>query len=68
MFHLLFVFVLIQVAARVRDENTLTSELRPLQKNVDNYPKYIVTLDRDPIADYNGIKRINALDYLLHKI
>lgn len=58
----------IQVAASVRDENTLTRELRPLQKIADHYPKCIMTLDRDPIADYNGIKRINALDYLLHKI
>lgn len=58
----------IQVAASVRDENTLTRELRPLQKIADHYPKCIMTLDRDPIADYDGIKRINALDYLLHKI
>jgi hypothetical protein len=58
----------IQVAASVRDENTLARELRPLQKIVDHYPKCIMTLDRDPIADYDGIKRINALDYLLHKI
>ncbi len=58
----------IQVAASVRDEKTLARELRPLEKIDDHYPKYIMTLDRDPIADYNGIKRINALDYLLHKI
>lgn len=58
----------IQVAASVRDDNTLARELRPLQKIMDHYPKCIMTLDRDPIADYDGIKRINALDYLLHKI
>jgi uncharacterized protein len=58
----------IQVAASVRDENILARELRPLQKIQDHYPKCIMTLDRDPIADYEGIKRINALDYLLHKI
>lgn len=58
----------IQVAASVRDEKTLARELRPLEKIDDHYPKYIMTLDRDPIADYDGIKRINALDYLLHKI
>ena len=27
-----------------------------------------MTLDKDPIADYEGIRRINALDYLAHKI
>lgn len=58
----------IQVAASVRDENTLARELRPLQKIMDHYPKCIMTLDRDPIADYDGIRRINALDYLLRRI
>jgi predicted AAA+ superfamily ATPase len=58
----------IQVAASVRDENTLERELRPLQKIQDHYPKCIMTLDRDPIADYEGIRRINALDYLAHKL
>ncbi|MCH5268579.1 MAG: ATP-binding protein [Lachnospiraceae bacterium] len=58
----------IQVAASVRDEKTLERELRPLQKIQDNYPKCIMTLDMDPIADYDGIRRINALDYLLHKV
>lgn len=55
----------IQVAASVRDENTLKRELKPLQKIADNYPKCILTLDMDPPADYAGIRRINALDYLL---
>ena len=55
----------IQVAATVRDENTLSRELRPLQKLKDNYPKMILTLDDDPVADYDGIKRQNALEWLL---
>ncbi len=54
-----------QVAASVRDENTLKRELAPLQKINDNYPKVILTLDYDPEADYNGIRRINALDWLM---
>ncbi|MCM1244418.1 MAG: ATP-binding protein [Roseburia sp.] len=58
----------IQVAATVRDENTLERELRPLQKISDNYPKCILTLDMDPPADYEGIRRINALEYLLHRV
>lgn len=58
----------IQVAATVRDENTLMRELRPLQKIQDHYPKCILTLDQDPITDYNGIRRMNALDFLMHKI
>ena len=54
-----------QVAATVRDEKTLLRELAPLQKIADHYPKYILTMDEDPEADYNGIRRINALDFLL---
>lgn len=56
-----------QVAASVRDEKTLRRELTPLQKIEDHYPKYILTLDEDPEADYSGIRRINALDWMLSK-
>lgn len=54
-----------QVAATVRDEKTLERELTPLQKINDHYPKFILSLDDDPEADYNGIRRINALDWLM---
>ncbi len=54
-----------QVSASVRDNATLVRELRPLQKITDHYPKYILTLDEDPEADYEGIRRINAIDFLL---
>ena len=57
--------VYVQVAATVRDENTLKRELRPLQKIRDSYPKMILTLDDDPPADYEGIRRINALEWLI---
>ena len=54
-----------QVAATVRDEKILNRELKPLLKINDNYPKYLLTLDEDPEGDYQGVKRINVLDYLL---
>lgn len=54
----------IQVSLSVRDEKTLAHELRPLQSISDNYPKYIITLDYDYV-DYDGIKQINAIDFLL---
>ena len=57
----------IQVAASVRDKNTLSRELASLQRIPDNYPKVILTLDEDPEADYEGIRRINALDWLVGK-
>lgn len=54
-----------QVAASVRDKRTLERELSSLQKINDHYPKFILTLDEDPEADYNGIRRINALKWLM---
>ena len=55
-----------QVAATVRDDVTLQRELASLRAINDQYPKFILTLDDDPDADYNGIKRLNAIDWLLH--
>ena len=54
-----------QVAATVRDEVTLKRELASLRQIKDQYPKYILTLDDDPVADYDGIKRINVLKWLV---
>lgn len=54
-----------QVAASVRDKKTLARELASLEKISDHYPKIVLTLDEDPQADYNGIRRINALDWLM---
>jgi predicted AAA+ superfamily ATPase len=54
-----------QVALTVRDSKTLERELSPLQKIADHNPKYLLTLDDDPPASHNGIRQINALDWLL---
>ena len=54
-----------QVALTVRDEKVLERELRSLQKTGDHYPKYLLTLDMDLEADYDGITKINVVDWLL---
>lgn len=54
-----------QVAATVRSKETLERELKPLDSIPDHYPKYLITLDDDPPADYNGIRQINAIDFLM---
>lgn len=54
-----------QVALIVRDEKTLQRELRPLQAIRDHYPKVILTMDEDSKIQYDGIRRINARDWLL---
>lgn len=56
-----------QVALTVRDEKVLQRELKPLQKTGDHYPKYLLTLDIDLEADYEGITKINIVDWLLNK-
>ncbi|WP_026747484.1 ATP-binding protein [Leptotrichia trevisanii] len=55
-----------QVALTVLDENTLKRELDAFKNIKDNYPKYLVTLDDVMVnTDYDGIKVINALEWLL---
>lgn len=56
-----------QVSATMRDEKTLKRELASLQSINDNYPKILLTLDDDPEMEYAGIRKINALDWLLGK-
>lgn len=56
-----------QVAATVREESTLNRELAPLDMIQDHNPKYLLTLDDDPPMFHNGIRQINALDWLLSR-
>lgn len=55
-----------QVSASTLDEKTLERELAPYKKVRDNYPKYLLTLDevfRE--ANYEGIQKLNVIDWLL---
>ena len=54
-----------QVALTTRDEKVLERELRSLRKTGDHYPKYLLTLDMDLETDYDGITKINVIDWLL---
>lgn len=54
-----------QVTANMTNENTFQREIRPLQSIRDNYEKIILTLDYITVGNYNGIKVINAIDWLL---
>lgn len=57
----------IQVCETLKDNNnsTLTRELNSLEKINDNYEKIILTLDKMPISNENGIIVRNALDWLV---
>lgn len=54
-----------QVALSTRDKKVLERELRSLQKTGDHYPKILLTLDMDLEADYDGITKVNVIDWLL---
>jgi len=57
-----------QVALIVLDENTLKRELDAFKNIKDNYPKYLITLDDVMVnTDYDGIKVVNALEWLLEE-
>ena len=53
-----------QVSLSVREETTLQCALKPLESIADSYPKYLITLDNEPVCYHNGIKQIYALDWL----
>ena len=55
-----------QVALTILDKNTLKRELNAFKNIKDNYPKYLITLDDVMVnTDYDGIKVVNALEWLL---
>jgi predicted AAA+ superfamily ATPase len=57
--------VYLQVAATVRDPQTLSRELAPLLAVRDHHPKLLLTLDEDPPATHQGVRQLNAVDWLL---
>ncbi len=56
--------IYIQVAFSISNEDTKNREFGAYKTIHDNYPKYVITLDR-MTYEYNGIKHINLIDFLL---
>lgn len=54
-----------QVSLSVRDDATMQRELAPLKSISDNFPKYLLTLDNDPVVYHDGIKQEYVLDWLM---
>ena len=54
-----------QVTRTLVDEKFKTRELRSLESIDDNYEKTILTMDKTINNDYNGIKVLNIIDWLL---
>jgi hypothetical protein len=56
----------IQVSQTVQDKATLERELKPLNMISDHFEKLLITMDYDT-GTYNGIKKVNAIDWLQNK-
>lgn len=54
-----------QVTADMTAEETFEREMRPLRSIQDNYEKMVLTLDRYSLGNYNGIRVLNVIDWLL---
>jgi len=54
-----------QVAYTVADDAVLARELTPLDTIHDHNPKYLLTMDDEPLVSHNGIKQMYVLDWLL---
>lgn len=55
----------IQVTESIQSPETRERELRPLRMIPDNYEKIILSMDRNFIQSYDGIKALNVIDWLL---
>jgi len=57
--------IYIQVSYLLSSKETINREFSVLQQIKDNYPKYVITMDTVFGNDFEGIKRVNLLDFLL---
>ncbi len=57
----------IQVTESMSIPETRERELRPLRMIPDNYEKIVLSMDRDFIRSFEGIRSINLIDWLLDK-
>lgn len=54
-----------QVSASILDEKTKDRELRSLVSIPDQYDKVLLTMDKPYVEDFEGIKWVNIIDFLL---
>ena len=57
--------IYIQVAFSIPNEDTKIREFGAYNVINDNYPKYVISLDKFTY-EYNGIKHVNLIDFLLN--
>ncbi|GHT15403.1 ATPase [Bacteroidia bacterium] len=57
----------IQVAWTAKEKSTFEREIRPFELVKDFNRRTLLTTDIEPITNYNGIQKINVIDWLLNK-
>ena len=55
----------IQVTESMLSPEARDRELHPLRMIPDNYEKIVLSMDRNYITSYDGIKSLNLIDWLL---
>jgi predicted AAA+ superfamily ATPase len=56
-----------QVCYLMPDTNVVNREFGSLEAIQDNYPKYVISLDKQAPANRNGIRHLHLLDFLTKK-
>lgn len=56
-----------QVTADMTVRETFEREMRPLREIRDNYEKIVLTLDSFSVGNYEGIKVVNVMEWLLEQ-
>lgn len=59
--------IYVQVTQEIKSEKTQKREYEQLLEIRDNYPKYVVMVDDFAGGNYEGIKTMNIVDFLLSK-
>lgn len=59
--------IYVQVTQEIKSEKTQKREYEQLLEIRDNYPKYVVMADNFAGGNYEGIKTMNIVDFLLSK-
>lgn len=58
--------IYVQVAYLLTSQKTIEREFSALQGINDNYPKFVISMDENFGGDFEGIKRLNIVDWLIN--
>ncbi len=56
--------IYVQVAYQISDEKTQQREFGNLIEIQDNYPKYVVTMDKFSSGSYKGVEHVHIIDFI----